>query len=399
MEINLYYLNIYCVMHISQRENFLENSHMPVEKKNTILSVAKAAGVGVGTVSRVLNHAPAVHPDTAAEVHAAVARLGYRLPARRHRRGPRSHGAAPGFPAGGKVLLAVLGRQGLNWMLDCAPVYVGVMHGIESALAEMGCRMLVRQAASRAELTGIVKAAAPSGVIIMGFEGEPAGEEIPASLRQIPAVWSMGSPLNFPGDHVQPDHIRVGVLGAEYLLHKGHRHCALIGSQIGSPAQQMNLRNDGFRWTITDAGGEVPMLLNSRLVRRGAHENEVDSELLSLAVAQLAAASPRPTALFLESDMLAPGIYQRLRRAGIAPQRDLEIVTCNNEAPYLAALDPRPTVVDIQPQVIGRRTVDQLAWRAGHLHAPPMRVMIEPIIVPAPVEGAKPVAKNTEFGV
>lgn len=353
-----------------------------MENKHSILHVAEAAGVGVGTVSRVLNHATSVHPDTAAEVHAAVARLGYQLPPRHRRRGPRASRQAKAPRAGSKIMVTVLGSQGLDWVLHCAPVYVGVLHGVESAIAEKGYRMQIRQAEDRAELVRALKADEPLGLIILGFDNTPSSEDTTTALRQVPAVWTMGSPLYFHGDHIQPDHVRIGIVAARHLLKKGHRHCALIGTAAGSPEVQMHLRNDGFRWTVEEAGGKVLMLLNGQVIRRSTHEHEVDAALLDGAIRQLAATNPRPTALFLESDMLAPGVYKRLREAGLRPQQDIEIVTCNNEPPYLASLEPRPTIIDIQPQVIGRRTVDQLLWRLANRQSPFMRLLIEPLLVP-----------------
>lgn len=51
---------------------------MTTSRPPTIANVAAAAGVGVGTVSRVLNGAPNVREATRASVLAAIERLGYR---------------------------------------------------------------------------------------------------------------------------------------------------------------------------------------------------------------------------------------------------------------------------------------------------------------------------------
>lgn len=353
-----------------------------MEVKSSIIDVAREAGVGIGTVSRVLNHAPNVHPDTAAEVHAAVAKLGYRLPARNNRRGPRSSTQIKAPRAGSEIMMVILGDQGLDWVLHCAPVYAGVLHGIEAAVADKGHRMIMRQATDWSHLGRILKASPPVGLITLGFEPNAKGyDELTTQALQIPAVWTMGSPLHFHGDRVQPDHMVIGVIAGQHLLGGGHRRCALIGTSLGSPAALMSFRNDSFRWVIETGRGEVLTLLHPQVILRDTHEHKVNGPVLDALIEKLLQAEPRPTALFLESDMLAPGVYQRLIAAGLKPQKDIEIVTCNNEHPYLAALEPKPTVIDIQPQIIGRRTVDQLLWRASNLHAPLMRLMVEPILV------------------
>src|SRR5437588_10327181 len=49
-----------------------------VPKKSTIRDVARAAGVGIGTISRVLNSSSQVSRETRARVLEAIRRLGFR---------------------------------------------------------------------------------------------------------------------------------------------------------------------------------------------------------------------------------------------------------------------------------------------------------------------------------
>ena len=354
-----------------------------MEESYSIIDVARVAGVGVGTVSRVLNHAPNVHPDTAAQVHAAVARLGYRLPARHNRRGPRrNQQPASGLRAGSEIMVMILGPHGLDWVLRCAPVYAGVLHGIEAAVADKGLRLTMRQAVDWSSLNRALESAPPSGLIILGFE-PPADsrKELSTQAQQIPTIWTMGSPLTFPGDHLQPDHSKIGIIAARHLLERGHRHCAAIGTRLGSPNFLMSFRTDSFQWTIAEAGGKTEMLLDPGIVVRTTEEHAADRQRITALVNKLCQMNPRPTALFVESDILVAPIYQALTAAGVAPQRDIEIITCNNERPYLSMVEPKLTVVDIQPQVIGRRTVDQLLWRVANANAPAMRIMVSPVLV------------------
>jgi len=352
-----------------------------MENNYSIVDVARVAGVGVGTVSRVLNHAPNVNPETATQVHAAVAKLGYRLPARGNRRGPRPNRKATVSRTKREILLAVLGPQGLDWVLQCAPVFAGVLHGIEGAVSDKGLLLTMRQAANWRELAGGIESDLPSALMVLGFEsGIGSRSGLPAAIQQLPTVWTMGSPLDFRGDHVQPDHMKIGSMAAEYLLGKGCKRFAALGTGLGSPANLKGFRNDSFQWTVQQRGGKVQMLHSPDLVGIGPGIHEVNAKVLDTLLAALLK-GPRPDALFLESDILAPAVYQRLAAAGVRPQEDFEIVTCNNERPYLSPLVPKPTVIDIQPQVIGRRAVDQLLWRAANRHAPAMRIMVEPVLV------------------
>jgi DNA-binding LacI/PurR family transcriptional regulator len=66
---------------------------------------------------------------------------------------------------------------------------------------------------------------------------------------------------------------------------------------------------------------------------------------------------------------------------GLVVGRDLSVISCNNETPLLAGLYPQLTTIDIHANAIGRRTVDQLAWRIAHRDQPAMDVSLEPSVV------------------
>ena len=66
----------------------------------TIYDVAKAAGVGIGTVSRVLNNSTQVSPDTQEKVQKAIRELGFRRSkvARQLSRGIQRHNVGAIMP-------------------------------------------------------------------------------------------------------------------------------------------------------------------------------------------------------------------------------------------------------------------------------------------------------------
>lgn len=351
--------------------------------------VAREAGVGLGTVSRVLNHSPNVDPRTAASVISVASRLGYALPARNRSNSSRArrNGNAKSFPMGCDVMLAVMGLGGLDWILHHAPVYAGVLHGVEAAITEGGGRMVVRQTPGWVEFDKAIHSDAPAGVVVIGSEPGSATER---TVAKVPTVWTMGNPLSFHGDHVQPDHFRIGLLAADHCLRRGRRHCAAIGTGIGSPGALVYYRNDSFQWRLQQAGVKPLMLQHRNLVRRRDNEHAVEGVILDKLLAELLAQPVLPMALFLESDILAPAVQQRLIARGVRPGEDIEIITCNNEWPYLAALDPKPTIIDIQPHIIGRRTIEQLRWRTEHPGAPACRIMIEPVLLTNDSNAATP---------
>ena len=345
----------------------------------TIVDVAKAAGVGVGTVSRVINNARFVRPSTATAVREAMERLGYEPPTPDRRRGPRGARTARRVQANADIVLLVLGPQGLRWILDCAPVFSYVLEGIESAVTQLGQNLIVRQAVDWERASEVFGQGQFHGVIILG-QNEPEGL-IPPALSSIPAVWVMGSPRHFAGDHVQGDHLRVGDIAAEQLLKLGHTNVAYLGASLGSMAFQVSLRGEAFRWRMIQSGGEVQMLIDPTLTLVNKGLNAPNEPVLGKLLDKMLAKNPRPTALLIQADMYAPSVYRQLLERGVRPMRDITIVTCNNERPYLVSLQPAPHIVDLQAQVIGRRAVDQLMWRATHMGEPQVRLMVQPTLI------------------
>lgn len=49
-----------------------------------------------------------------------------------------------------------------------------------------------------------------------------------------------------------------------------------------------------------------------------------------------------PLGLFLTMDVLAPSVYAQLGRVGLTVGKDIHVVSCNNELPYLNPLHPQP---------------------------------------------------------
>lgn len=341
----------------------------------SIVDVARVARVSIGTASRVINGHPAVLPANVSAVRAAMASLGYQPPAPENRRGRRRRPAK----ATTRIALLLLGGYDLTWMTDRSPVYSYVIHGIQRAMAEWGGDLLVRHLPRYAEVDELLRQQAPAGAILFGAEPTDA---LPAALADAPAVWVMGSPRRFAGDHLLPDHRRIGLLAAEHLLAAGHRVCGFLGWDLdGADARTSDgaLRGLVFGAALAAAGGRMIPVAQDGLYDHA--RNRTDDRVLDERLDRLFAASPRPTALFLGMDVYAPSVYRSLQRRGMRPGRDVAIVTCNNERPFLNGLDPAPTVIDIHADHLGQRAVERLRWRIAHPRAPAEQLLLAPRLI------------------
>lgn len=339
--------------------------------------VAKAAGVSVGTASRVLNAAPNVATESEKAVRAAIDRLGYVPPSMDKRPGRllRRERAA----TTGRVAVLLSGPPDLKWIFDTIPVFAHVIHGVEAELAERGMVMVVRRHDEGRDLPELLHEDMNlRGLIMLGWRHP---ERLPAALASLPNVWALGLHIRFEADHVTPSGVITGELAANYLLKRGRRCCAALGPYIYTDGRHTVIGGDrfvSFVETVRAAGGRAVTLIEPDITPRPETSSEQRDELMDRQIRRLAKANPRPTGLFLWATEMVPAAYRCLREQGVEPGRDIDVVTCNLERPFLAAVEPKPAVVDIREGYIGKRAVEMLLWRIRNPDAPVEKIVVAP---------------------
>jgi DNA-binding LacI/PurR family transcriptional regulator len=108
----------------------------------------------------------------------------------------------------------------------------------------------------------------------------------------------------------------------------------------------------------------------------------MDDRLMDEAISRMFSTDPKPTGLFVPNDTATAVAHRVLIRRGIRPGKDIDIISCNNDNSSLIGLDPRPASIDLRPDIIGERAVDQL-MRAIHNPFGPVRanLLVEPRLV------------------
>ena len=81
-------------------------------------------------------------------------------------------------------------------------------------------------------------------------------------------------------------------------------------------------------------------------------------------------------------DLFAAILYRLLNKRNVKPGYDVEVISADNEGPYLAGLYPRPATIDIGGKRIGQFAVDQLLLRIQRPEdTRGLRMIIEPIVI------------------
>lgn len=270
----------------------------------TIADVARRAGVGRGTVSRVLNNRPNVDPETRARVQAVIDELDF-VPSAAARRLSLGKTQTVG------VVVPFLTR----------PATVERLRGIEAGLVEASLDMMamnVESAARRdAVLRNVARPERVDGVILVSIA--PHEEELARfESLHLPLVLVDAHHRRVP--RVVVDDVDGGRIAAQHLLALGHRTFGFVGDvpKPGFGFSSSRLRLRGAEQALRAAG------LAIRPEHLGlAEHSRANARTSALAILQT---PDRPTALIVASDTEAIGVLEAAAALGLAVPDDLSVI-------------------------------------------------------------------------
>lgn len=269
----------------------------------TIADVARLAGVGRGTVSRVLNERANVDPATRARVLAVIKHLDFvPNPTARRLSLRRTQTVA--------VILPFLTR----------PSAVERLRGIEFALVRAGLDMIVFNIETvgrrDAVFHDLPRAERVDGLIVISLSPHPA--ELERIQRSgLTAVLVDAHHRALP--RVVADDVLGGSLATDHLISLGHRRIAFIGDIPRTPLAftSSRLRLTGVRRALEQAGLTLP----DRLVAIGDHSRHRAAELAGRMLGQ----HLPPTGIVCASDTQAAGVLEAARALGLSVPGDLSV--------------------------------------------------------------------------
>ncbi|GGS51022.1 LacI family DNA-binding transcriptional regulator [Streptomyces violaceus] len=305
----------------------------------TLEEVAARAGVGRGTVSRVINGSPRVSDATRAAVEAAVAELGY-VP----------NTAARALAANRTDAIALVVPES-ETRFFAEPYFSDMLKGVGAALSDTEMQLLLIFAGSdreRRRLAQYLAAHRVDGVLLVSVHADDPLPDLLAQL-EIPAVISGPRSAAETLASVDSDNYGGARQAVEHLMSGGRRRIAHITGRLDVYGAQRRI--DGYRDALSDAGHEA----DEALIEAGDFTEEGGRR----AMAALLERRPTLDAVFAASDVTAAGARQALREAGRRIPDDVALVGYDDSA-IARHMDPPLTSVRQPIEEMGHRMIDLL---------------------------------------
>lgn len=317
----------------------------------TLEEVAALAGVGRGTVSRVINDAAGVKESTRRTVQRAIAELGY-VP-----------NLAARSLAGRRADAVALVMTEPDWRMFGEPFFSEIVRSVGDALTDTKVQLLltlVRTDAERRRFVEYARGGRVDGVMLMSVHAEDALPDMLAEVG-LPTVL-LGRRSGDEGvTYVDADNAGGARSAVTHLLKTGRRSVATVTGPLDMYVAQCRLR--GYREALQRAGAESRP---SWIV-----EGDFSEDSGRRATAELLERAPEIDAVFAASDTMAAGALYALRATGRRVPEDVAVIGFD-DFPLAQHTDPKLTTVRQPLEDIGRTMVRLLleemedsapAWR------------------------------------
>ncbi len=320
----------------------------------TIRDVAKRAGVGIATVSRVLNGSSQVRESTRQRVLDAIADLNY-----------SPNQAARRLSSGKTFTIGVVSP------FFTFPSFVERLTGIQDVLDESEYDLVLYSIRSTEQLQRrlriLIGENRVDGLIVLSL---PFSERDLRTLKpDFPIVTVDNSPAwHYPS--VVIDDVAGGALATRYLIEHGHRALGFVGDRTDSVFRftSTERRLEGFRNALTEAGLEF----RETWCWQGEHSQEAARQ----AAWRILQQPNRPSAIFAAMDTLAFGVLQAVREMGMRVPEDVAVIGFDDiaAAGYVNLTTVSQHLVE-SGRIAAQRMLDWL--RSGEIERTPVQLPLK----------------------
>jgi LacI family transcriptional regulator len=297
----------------------------------TIRDVAKQAGVGLGTVSRVINDSPQVSQATRERVMSAIATLNF-VPNPTARR----------LSLGKTLTIAAI----VPWFTR--PAEVERLRGVEHTLAESEYDLVLYNVETPEKrntyFRDVPRSERADGVLIVSLS--PRDDDVERLAHStLPIVLVDANHHSLRSlNRVITDDVAGGRAATQYLINLGHTRIGYISDPIDTPFNFTSSRDrlKGYRQALQAAG--IPWRADFH--GQGEH-GRYEARRLACEMLQQ---PDRPTAIFAASDTQALGVLEAAQDLGLRVPEDLSVIGYDD--------------IEIS-EYIGLTTIHQMLYESG----------------------------------
>lgn len=271
----------------------------------TIKDIAKESGVGLGTVSRVLNEQNGVSEATREKVQAVIDKYGFVLNQNAKLLKTQERRTIVILIKGSSSIFLNSLLEGIQKRLEPLPYTTDVVVIDEyDNEAQRACRCFYERK--------------PAGMIFLG--GNPDVHKDDFAKVQIPCVIISNFAYSVDNPNISSvsiDDREASACMAEYLLKKGHSKIGIIGGNMDSP-EPARRRFEHFTKTLAKHGVDFDSKRNFVAAKYSFEDS-------AQAARTLLKQTPDITAIFTMADVMAIGAIRALKDMGYSVPEDISV--------------------------------------------------------------------------
>ncbi|WP_284991719.1 LacI family DNA-binding transcriptional regulator [Arthrobacter sp. efr-133-TYG-120] len=320
-------------------------------------NVADLAGVGIKTVSRVVNNEPGVSEETRQRVLRASEQLQYHLDI-----------------TAGSLKRSGRKTQSIGLLLpSVSNPFSGEIHrALEDALAERGIAVFASSLDDdpdrEKKLISAFLGRRVDGLVLTPIARSQA-YVIPEHSRNLPMVFIDREPVGIEADAVVTDNEVGAAKAAAHLIRHGHTRLAYLGDR--TDIQTATKRRTGFLEEIGRAG----IATSTIPVRNGLHDEET---ALRAALELLTSENP-PTAIFSSQNLVTFGAMRALKSLGL--HHSVALIGFDDFT-LADMMEPGITVIAQHPERIGRTAAERILARIDGDDGAPKTYIVPSELIP-----------------
>jgi LacI family transcriptional regulator len=274
------------------------------KKSHTIHDVARTAGVGVGTVSRVLNNSQSVKDSTREKVLRVISDLNF----------------TPD-PIARTMIKKRSGTLGVILPFFTRPFFIELLRNIEAAISRRNCEMVIYNVETDEQreryFNSLPMRRKVDGLLLVSLS---PGDDLLPRLRDAELPTVLIDAYNPHFTSLVVNNIDGAYTAVRHLIQKGHRRIGFINGIIEGNFKfnQANDRLIGVHRALSEGGVqyEPELMLAADWNRHSAKE----------AALKLLRLPNPPTAIFVASDLQAVGVLEAARQQGLRVPDELSVV-------------------------------------------------------------------------